>query len=55
MGSGKGDVDRWVAVVRPGTVVYEVGGVDEGVARKAFNRVAHKMPMRVRMIFRKHI
>ena len=55
MGSGKGDVDRWVAVVRPGTILYEVGGVDEDVARRAFNRVAHKMPVRVRMVARKHI
>ncbi len=55
MGSGKGDVDRWVAVIKPGTVVYELGGVDEATARLAFNRVAHKLPMRVRMIARKHI
>lgn len=54
MGSGKGDVDRWVAVIKPGTVLYEIGGVDEASARRAFNRVAHKMPMRVRMIARKH-
>lgn len=53
MGSGKGDVDRWVAVVRPGTVLYEIGGVDAGTARKALNRMAHKMPVRVRMVARK--
>ncbi|MCH2111417.1 MAG: 50S ribosomal protein L16 [Planctomycetes bacterium] len=55
MGSGKGDVDRWVAVVKPGTIIYELGGVPEDVAKKAFNRVAHKMPIRVRMVARKHI
>ena len=55
MGSGKGDVDRWVAVIKPGAVLYELGGVDESRARVALNRVAHKMPMRVRMIARKHI
>lgn len=55
MGSGKGDVDRWVAVVRPGTVIYEIGGVQAETARKAFNRVAHKMPVRVRMITKKTI
>ena len=55
MGSGKGDVDRWVAVIKPGTVIYELGGVDESRARVALNRVAHKMPMQVRMIARKHI
>ncbi len=56
MGSGKGDVDRWVAVVKPGTILYELGGgVDEVTARKAFNRVAHKMPVRCRMVTRKHM
>jgi large subunit ribosomal protein L16 len=53
MGSGKGEVDRYVAVVRPGTVIYEIGGVEEPAARKAFNRVAHKLPIRVRMIARR--
>ncbi len=53
MGSGKGDVDRWVAVVKPGTIIYEVGGVDLDIARTAFNRVAHKMPVRVRMVEKK--
>lgn len=53
MGSGKGDVDRWVAVVRPGTIIYEIGGVDSEIAKKAFNRVAHKMPVRVRMVEKK--
>ena len=55
MGSGKGDVDRWVAVVLPGTIIYEIGGVGVDVARKAFNRVAHKLPVRVRMIEKKTI
>jgi large subunit ribosomal protein L16 len=55
MGSGKGDVDRWVAVVLPGTIIYEIGGVGIDVARKAFNRVAHKLPVRVRMIEKKTI
>jgi large subunit ribosomal protein L16 len=55
MGNGKGDVDRWVAVIKPGTVIYEVGGVEEATARLALNRVAHKMPVRCRMIARKAI
>lgn len=55
MGNGKGDVDRWVAVVKPGTVLYEIGGVEEAVARKALNRVAHKMPVKCRMITKKPI
>ncbi|MFQ5747976.1 MAG: 50S ribosomal protein L16 [Planctomycetota bacterium] len=55
MGSGKGDVDRWVAVVKPGTILYEIGGVDSRTARIALNRVAHKMPIKVRMVARKHL
>lgn len=53
MGSGKGDVDKWVAVVRPGTILYEVGGVNEAKARAALNRIAHKMPVRVRFARRR--
>ncbi len=53
MGKGKGEVEEWVAVVKPGTVMFELGGVDESVARRAFNRVAHKMPMRCRFIKRR--
>ncbi|TAH34932.1 MAG: 50S ribosomal protein L16 [Planctomycetota bacterium] len=55
MGSGKGEVDRWVAVIRPGTILFEVGGVDAITARRALNRMAHKMPVKVRMVARKHL
>lgn len=55
MGSGKGEIDRWVAVIRPGTVLFELGGVDASTARRAFNRMAHKMPVKVRMVARKHV
>src|SRR5215468_2583035 len=41
MGSGKGEVDYWVAMVRPGTVMYEIGGVAEDLAKEALLRVAH--------------
>ncbi len=54
-GKGKGDVDHWCAVVKPGTILYELGGVTEAQARKAFNRVAHKLPVRVRMVHRRHL
>ncbi|MFQ5428813.1 MAG: 50S ribosomal protein L16 [Phycisphaerae bacterium] len=54
MGKGKAEVDHWVAVVKPGTVLYEIGEVDEDVARAAFSRVAHKMPFRCRFIKRRH-
>ncbi len=47
MGKGKGEPEHWVAVVRPGTILYEMGGVPENIAREAFNRIAYKMPVRV--------
>jgi large subunit ribosomal protein L16 len=53
MGTGKGDVEEWVAVVKPGTILFEVGGVDEATAKGAFRRVAAKMPVQVRMIQRR--
>ncbi len=54
MGTGKGEVDDWVAVVRPGTILFEIGGVDETTARAAFRRIASKMPVRCRMLGRRH-
>ncbi len=52
MGKGKGEPDYYAAVVRPGTILYEVGGVPEDVARQALNRISHKLPVRVRMVRR---
>jgi large subunit ribosomal protein L16 len=54
MGTGKGDVADWVAVVKPGTVLFEVGGVPEAKAKVALNRIAHKLPVRVRFAKRRH-
>lgn len=54
MGKGKGDPEYWVARVRPGTVIIEIGGVEEDVARQALMRVAHKMPYRCRFVKRRH-
>jgi large subunit ribosomal protein L16 len=54
MGTGKGEVAEWVAVVKPGTILFEVGGVDETTARSALRRVAAKMPIRCRMLGRRH-
>ena len=54
MGTGKGDVADWVAVVKPGTMLFEVGGVPEGKAKVALNRIAHKLPVRVRFARRRH-
>ena len=55
MGKGKGEPDFWAAVVRPGTVMYELGGVTEEQARICFARLAHKMPVRVRFVRRRPI
>lgn len=54
MGKGKGEVDIWTALVKPGTVLYEIGGVSEDVAKAALLRVAHKMPVRTRFVIRRH-
>ena len=54
MGKGKGEPEFWVARVRPGTVMFEIGGVDEDVAKQALARVAHKMPIRCRFVKRRH-
>jgi len=53
MGKGKGEPAQWVACVRPGTMLYEIGGVEEAVARVALTRVAHKMPVRCRLVLRR--
>lgn len=54
MGKGKGDPEYWVACVREGTMLFELGGVDEGVARTALLRATHKMPFRCRFVRRRH-
>jgi len=53
MGKGKGEPEAWVATVRPGTVLYELGGVTEDQAKICFARLAHKMPVRVRLVRRR--
>jgi len=50
MGSGKGPVDHYVAVVRAGTIIYEISGVDESIAREAMRLAAHKFPMKTKFI-----
>ncbi len=52
MGKGKGDVDQWVAVVRPGRVMFEVSGVDDDTARNALKLAAYKLPIRTQIIAR---
>ncbi len=55
MGKGKGEPEYWAAVVRPGTVMYEISGVPEETAKLCFNRLAHKLPVKCRMIRRRVI
>ncbi|MBQ2850672.1 MAG: 50S ribosomal protein L16 [Thermoguttaceae bacterium] len=55
MGKGKGEPEYWAAVVRPGTIMYEVAGIPEETAKLCFNRLAHKMPVKCRLIRRKSI
>ena len=54
MGKGKGEPEYYVAVVKEGTILYELGGVPEDAARLALARVAHKMPFRCRFVTRRH-
>ena len=51
-GKGKGNVEYWVALVQPGSVLYEISGVDEVVAREAFKRAAAKLPVRTAFVSR---
>ena len=52
MGSGKGAVDHWVAVVKPGRIIFEIGGVSEEIAREAVRLASHKLPVKTRFIKR---
>jgi len=55
MGKGKGSPDSWVAVVRPGMMLYEMQGVDEATAREAFRLAAHKLPMKTKFVMREEL
>ena len=52
MGKGKGSPEEWVAVVKPGKIMYEMEGVDQDVAREAFRLAAAKLPVRTRFVMR---
>jgi large subunit ribosomal protein L16 len=52
MGSGKGNPEGWVAVVKPGRVMFELSGVSEPMAREAIRRAAHKLPIKTKFIVR---
>ena len=53
MGKGKAETEYWAARVKPGTVLYEISGVTEDMAKQAFARIAHKMPVRCRFVGRR--
>ena len=50
MGKGKGSPEYWVAVVKPGRVMFEIGGVSEEVAREALRLASHKLPIKTKMV-----
>ena len=52
MGKGKGNPEEWVALVKPGRMMYEMEGVDEATAREAMRLAAHKLPVRTRFVIR---
>lgn len=52
MGSGKGAPEYWVAVVKPGRIMFEIGGVHEDVAREAMRLAAHKLPIKTKFVAR---
>lgn len=55
MGSGKGAPDKWVAVVKPGRIIYEVAGVDEDVAREGVRLASHKLPIKTKFVVRENL
>jgi len=52
MGSGKGNVEKWVAVVKPGKILFELAGVPEDIAREAMRLAAHKLPIKTKFVIR---
>jgi len=52
MGSGKGSVDHWVAVVKPGKILFEIAGVNEEAAKEAMRLASHKLPIDARFVRR---
>ena len=55
MGKGKGAVDHWVAVVKPGRIMFELSGVSEEMAREAMRLASHKLPIKCRFVKREEI
>ncbi len=55
MGSGKGSVEYWVAVVKPGRVMFEMAGVSEEVAREALRLASHKLPVKCKFVKKEEV
>jgi large subunit ribosomal protein L16 len=55
MGSGKGSPEYWVAVVKPGRILFEIGGVPEDIARESMRLAMHKLPIKVKFIVKAHL
>ena len=55
MGSGKGSPEYWVAVVKPGRILFEIAGVSEEEAKEAFRLAAHKLPVRTKFVTREEL
>jgi large subunit ribosomal protein L16 len=55
MGTGKGGVEGWIAVARPGRVIFEVEGVSLEIAKEAFHRAHHKLPIKTQLISREPV
>jgi len=55
MGKGKGSVEYWVAVVKPGRMIFELSGVPEVAAREAMRRASHKLPIKTRFVTREEM
>ncbi|MDD3821460.1 MAG: 50S ribosomal protein L16 [Bacilli bacterium] len=54
MGKGKGSVEKWVAVVKEGKIMFEVGGVSEDIAREALRLASHKLPVKCKFVMREN-
>ena len=55
MGSGKGNVEKWVAVVKPGRIMFELDGVSEEIAREAMRLASHKLPIKTKFVVKQEV
>ena len=55
MGKGKSGPDHWVAIIKPGRILYEIQGVDEEIAREAFRLASHKLPFKTKFVKRREV